>query len=546
MDRKTASVILDLDVWDLDRPLSYAVPEHLEKIVGVGSLVRVPLRGRRMRGWVIEVGEGPAPVENVQNIAAVSGPGPLLDHQLIEVARNLARRYVHPVSSFLRLFTPPQVGRGRKRFSQTVPEVRGNGGVTLRRLEPGGDPFPIYEDAIRSELSRGLGAIVAVPEVKEGSRVLEGLTKAFSDRAANVHSGIDPSERSAALWEVASGTRDVVLGGRGAVFAPAFACGLIIIHQEHDDSFKEQKRPYYDARVAALSRGEHTGASVWLSSSTPSLTGIDIAHGSIQQPRHRLWPIVEAVRPERQGLPRPVIAAIIAGYKRGERTMVLLPRAHPTAAGWGPAEVARYLARVVPGARIGRADRSSIGDAPGALVAVLHSDVVVGTESELTEAERPQFSTAVALGVDSWIKRPYGRALEDSFAILWMLAETISGAPKGRMFLETANPGHYLVQSIIRGSFDHFAERELETRKADDSPPFVHLIRIQIASPAPHGALIERLERLPETTVMGPIPGRLGSEVLLKVRDLEEVLDPLREVVSSEHGILVEVDPREW
>ncbi|HWD08206.1 MAG TPA: hypothetical protein VHA57_03835, partial [Actinomycetota bacterium] len=107
-----AEVILDLPVWGLDRPLSYRVPDELREAVSVGVIVRAPLRGRRVRGWVVGTSEQDDPTgQELSAVAGVSGRAPVFDRALLDAARASARYYVHPLSSFLRLLTPAQMGR---------------------------------------------------------------------------------------------------------------------------------------------------------------------------------------------------------------------------------------------------------------------------------------------------------------------------------------------------------------------------------------------------------------------------------------------------
>ena len=76
-------------------------------------IVRAPLRGRRVRGWVLAVSEGNSD-EGLVDLAAVSGPAPVLDVGLQATAYAMARYYVYPLSSFLHLMTPPQMlGRAK-------------------------------------------------------------------------------------------------------------------------------------------------------------------------------------------------------------------------------------------------------------------------------------------------------------------------------------------------------------------------------------------------------------------------------------------------
>jgi primosomal protein N' len=412
-----------------------------------------------------------------------------------------------------------------------------------------------YAGLVSEALGKGQGAIVVVPEVREGSEVIERLASEFGDEVAVVHSGLDPGERSKALWEVALGRKRVVLGGRAAVFAPPFPLGVLIVHAEHDRSLKEQRGPYYDAREVALARGAVTGAEVVFGSHTPSLTTLYRGGGwEVVEPeraKERVgWPVVEVVERPKVGMPRRAVAAIIEARRLGVRTIVLLPRARATRAGPGPREVARFLGRVVPGASIALADRPDLGGEPGKLRGALEADVIVATEAALAEIERPPVGCAIALGVDTLFSRPLGRAVEDAFETLWSLALLIAGRqPRARFIVETADPTHHVVQALTRGDYRFFADHELELREEDESPPFVRLVRLKLAG-QPSGETLDALNGVASgarARVLGPAPGAKGVEMLIKAPDIEVLAGPLCEVVARvPERILVEVDPREW
>lgn len=556
-------VIVDLSVWGLDKELTYSVPPDLAERVRVGSIVRVPLRNRRVRGWVVSVDQAGEPPEGISPIAAVSGRGPVFDPALLEMSKLLARRYVSPLSSFLSLFTPVRLGRRGPLWPEAPAPDQPLAERVLWRLRPGEDPLDRYSGLIGRELEAGRGVILAVPEVREGSRVLGTLAGRFPDDAAVVHSGIDPAERSKALWEVASGRRRLVLGGRAALFAPAFPLGAIVLHQEHDPSFKEQQSPYYDARVAAEVRAAVTGARLIAASATPSLnpaywpdidSGLPVRAADVwridetDRPNERAaWPATEVVQPPRRGLPQRAIACILDARKRGERSIVLLPRVQATASGPGPVELISFLTKVVPDARVARADRPGLGADPGALQAALNADVVLATEAGLADVPRPAVSVAVALGVDGYFSKPKGRASEDAMAALWALAGLVGGRrPKGRLILEVHTGEHHGIEALVRGDYKFFVRKELEARREAGAPPYKSMIRLQ--TPDPSADLMDRLRELAGTRVLGPVAGgNLGHEILLKVAALETILEPLGTIVSTAtQRILVEVDPKDW
>lgn len=547
----TADVIVDLPVWALDRPLSYEIPEALAERVRVGSLVRVDVRGRRARGWVVEVGEEDR--GELSPLKGLSGRAPVFDEALLTMARRLAEDYIQPLRSFLKLFTPARLGRPGALPETRAPEAGRGRSPVLWRPGPGDDPVERYRHEIDGILDEGGGAIVAVPEVAEGSRVLDGLLEAFGSEAAVVHSRQDPAERSDALWSVALGERRLVLGGRAAMFAPPMAAGTLIVHSENDSSLKEQRAPYYHARDAALLRAWATGGRALLASASPTLETLAASDGwevlePVRAEERALWPAVEVVDRPRRGLPRRVIAAVLEAHRRGERALVLLPRVTATAAGPGPDEIVDLMKRVVPRGSVTRADRPGLGREPGRLRAALEGDVVIASHTALQEVPRPAVSTAVALGVDHMLKRPLGTTNEEVFSWLWVLGHLVA-APghQGRLILETADPSHHVVQALTRGDYHYFAAKELEVRKDGRWPPFARLVRLHVSVPDVPEDLVRALGSLPGARVLGPVEGRLGSEILLKVDDLDRTAGSLKELIAgSTIRILAEVDPKGW
>lgn len=525
----------------------------------------MPLRGRRVRGWVVAMAE--ALTEDLAEVAGVSGRAPVFDDMLLASARAMAHRAVHPLAAFLHLMTPPRMGRRMGRGTEGPADADHDVQLefplairTVRRLGPSESAVAVYEEAIGACLATGRSAIVVVPEVRAGSVVLEGLARAFGEAAAVVHSAQGEAERSAALWSVARGERRVVLGGRAAVMAPARGVGLIAVHGEEDRTLKAEQAPYYDARVAAEIRATCSGADLLVASQTPTVaTWIRARTGSqrgwrVVEPSltdlRRGWPAIRPVPPERGVmLAAPLMAAVLRAWRSGTRVLVLVPRRAATVTGPGPAEIAAHLRRAVPGAEVRLVE-------PPVESATLDAPIVVATEGVLAEVERPAVGTALALGVDALLASPHGQAAEHAFVTLWELAAVVARAAgrAGQVLLETDRREHHAVQAVLRADYDLFARREAEARREAHVPPYATLVRIRGSAGrrrASGGGIgtgtLDALAALPGTEVLGPVEGRLGAEVLLKVGDIDAVLDPLRAIMASApQRCVVDMDPREW
>jgi primosomal protein N' (replication factor Y) len=129
----------------------------------------------------------------------------------------------------------------------------------------------VYLQSIAALTGTGKGAIVLVPEIALTPQLLGRFRKRFGDRVAVLHSGLTDRERADEYRRIRSGTVDVAVGARSAVFAPFPQVGLIIVDEEHENSYKQDEGLRYHARDVAIMRAKFRNAVAVLGSATPSL-----------------------------------------------------------------------------------------------------------------------------------------------------------------------------------------------------------------------------------------------------------------------------------
>jgi primosomal protein N' (replication factor Y) len=129
----------------------------------------------------------------------------------------------------------------------------------------------VYLAAMQRALDRGLSSILLVPEIGLTPQTAGLLDAAFGARVALLHSALTPEERSEQWRRIRRGEAPIVVGTRSAIFAPAPNLGLILVDEEHDQSYKQEETPRYNARDVAVMRAKLEGAVVVLGSATPSL-----------------------------------------------------------------------------------------------------------------------------------------------------------------------------------------------------------------------------------------------------------------------------------
>ena len=132
----------------------------------------------------------------------------------------------------------------------------------------------IYLQAIRSALARGRTAIVLVPEISLTPQTVERFKSRFAeaqDTVAVLHSHLSEGERHDEWHKIHSGRAQIAIGPRSAVFAPLKNLGLIVVDEEHENTYKQEDAPRYHARDVAVVRAKIEKCVVVLGSATPSL-----------------------------------------------------------------------------------------------------------------------------------------------------------------------------------------------------------------------------------------------------------------------------------
>ena len=133
----------------------------------------------------------------------------------------------------------------------------------------------VYATLIEETLARGKQVLFLLPEIALTTQIIQRLRKFFGKRVGVYHSGYSDNERTEVWNKVLSdipGECDVVLGARSALFLPFNRLGLVIVDEEHEQSFKQHDpSPRYQARDTALWLASRFGAKVLLGSATPSI-----------------------------------------------------------------------------------------------------------------------------------------------------------------------------------------------------------------------------------------------------------------------------------
>ncbi|MDQ7068921.1 MAG: primosomal protein N' [Sulfurimonas sp.] len=138
--------------------------------------------------------------------------------------------------------------------------------------DTGSGKTEIYMKYFEQMIAQGKRSIFLMPEISLTPQMGLRLKEHFGESVVMWHSKLTPKQKRVALEKIHSGEAKIIAGPRSALFLPIKELGLIVVDEEHDDSYKSSSRPRYNARDIAIYMGKLYGVNVVLGSATPSLT----------------------------------------------------------------------------------------------------------------------------------------------------------------------------------------------------------------------------------------------------------------------------------
>ena len=148
---------------------------------------------------------------------------------------------------------------------------KGRYGTYLIHGVTGSGKTEVYIEMIRRVVLRGRQAIMLIPEIALTFQTVMRFYRCFGDRVSIMHSRLSAGERYDQMTRAKEGNIDVMIGPRSALFTPFPNLGLVVIDEEHENTYKSEQVPRFHARETAIARAEMEQASVVLGSATPSL-----------------------------------------------------------------------------------------------------------------------------------------------------------------------------------------------------------------------------------------------------------------------------------
>lgn len=393
----------------------------------------------------------------------------------------------------------------------------------------------IFIHLIADTLQSGKNVIFLMPEISLTPQMKKRLTKYFGETIVLWHSKLTKKQKSDILDNIHNGKARIVAGARSALFTPLDNIGLIIVDEEHDDSYKAMTTPRYHARDVAVMMSEKLKSKVLLASATPSLNSFVnypiIRLNEAYSKNDKVYKFIDG-----DSINNNIINAITQTLKNNEQAIVFLPtrgnfkylhcpscgnthkcpfcsvgmalhrdnrhlRCHYcgysepiitkcTTCGYEPLssnrigtkEAVQVISENLPNAKIAQFDKDSI-TTPKKLTQLLDSlskretDILVGTQMISKGHDYPDITLSIIMGLDHILSLADFRAKEKAISLMFQIAGR-SGRDKDALVLIQTQHEEYFAPYIK--DYELFIRDELEFRKMAFYPPYSRMARVII------------------------------------------------------------------
>jgi primosomal protein N' (replication factor Y) len=565
-------VVVDVAGIDPAKRFDYLAPLDTP----VGAVVRVTLHGRRVGGWVVEVGATPPAGVALRPVNKVSSLGP--SAEVIDAAGWAAWRWAGRVTSLLRSASPPTAVRGLPRPEPRLPVTAlaalPEGPRTVLRLPPAADPYPLALAAAASANGSG-DALVLCPSVGAAGLLATRL------RRAGVPVAVVPRD-----WARAAAGGCVVVGARAGAWAPVPKLSAVVVLDAHDEVYQEERAPTWNAWQVAAERARRAGAPCFVVTPCPTLE--HLAWGELVLPSRSEeragWAALEVVDRRRDDPRSGLFSTRLVDAARGAgRVACILNRKGRAkllacSACGEPARCERCQARVESASeevlscprcgltrpfvcqscgsvrlkllRLGvarvREELEALVGEPVADVTAETEDVpdarvLVGTEALLHRLSAGEVSVVAFLDIDQELLAARYRAGEQALALLARASRLVGGRAGGaRVLVQTRVPGHEVLDAALHADPGRLAAAESERRAALGFPPFAALGAVSGDGAGDFAAALAAAPAGSSLEVLGPDD---GGRYLLRAPTHQQLCDALAATPRPSGRLRVEVDP---
>ncbi len=520
---------------------------HSQYKLTKGSVVSLPLKTTLKEAVV--TGEAEKPEFETAEIASVSDN--TYSQEQMEIAKFISEYYFSSFGEAISLFIPFK----NSSFTDLSPKIKGE--KVLPKLSSsqqkaydqllkkekallfgvtGSGKTEIFISLMAKMLEEGKTSIFLMPEISLTPQMEKRLKVFFGDSVAMWHSKLTKKKKESILEGIEEGEIRIVAGARSALFVPLSNLGLIVVDEEHDDSYKAMTRPRYHARDVAVLMGGKLGAKVVLASATPSMGSyykydvVKLGKPYVQTQKNYTFISGDTIN-------HTMLDALHTHYKAENQSLLFLPtrgnfkylycescgkthlcpycsvgmalhrkyrhlKCHYcnfteaiqdtcTNCGhtalkserMGTVEAIEVISEAVEGIQVEQFDKDSITTAKKLKEALKRfetgeSQLLLGTQMLSKGHDYANITLSVIMGLDYILGLADYRARERAMSLLFQIAGRSGRAQAAEVIVQTGDPEFF--QTYL-ADYELFIKDELAFLEMADYPPFASLARILIA-----------------------------------------------------------------
>lgn len=424
-------------------------------------------------------------------------------------------------------------------FQQEAKDFLDSKKQALLFAKTGAGKTEIYIKAIKEILKQGKQAVFLMPEISLTPQMEKRLEEVFDSSVAIWHSKVTAKRKKEILNKLQNGDIKLIAGARSALFLPYNNLGLIIVDEEHDNSYKSDTTPRYNAKDLAIFIAKKFDLRLILGSATPSINSFyKIPYFELDKTFYETKKSY-IFENSSQNISEKTINLIKKSIENKNQTIVFLPtranfkhqicfdcgksvecpfcsvsmslhkndlalkchycgfaqkipefcpscktgivRNHRV----GTAEIEELLKNEFPNSIIKRFDKDSV-NSEKSLKKILDEfnqnkiDILVGTQMLSKGHDYHNVKLAVVLGMDSLLNMSSYKARENALSLLLQISGRSGRNGFGEVVIETKNE-EFFKYYLEESNYKEFLKSELEFRK-DLYPPFVKLARVVLSS----------------------------------------------------------------
>ncbi|MCT7507072.1 primosomal protein N' [Aliarcobacter cryaerophilus] len=424
-------------------------------------------------------------------------------------------------------------------FQQDAKDFLDSKKQALLFAKTGAGKTEIYIKTIKEILKQGKQAVFLMPEISLTPQMEKRLEEVFDSSVAIWHSKVTAKRKKEILNKLQNGDIKLIAGARSALFLPYNNLGLIIVDEEHDNSYKSDTTPRYNAKDLAIFIAKKFDLRLILGSATPSINSFyKIPYFELDKTFYETKKSY-IFENSSQNISEKTINLIKKSIENKNQTIVFLPtranfkhqicfdcgksvecpfcsvsmslhkndlalkchycgfaqkipefcpscktgivRNHRV----GTAEIEELLKNEFPNSIIKRFDKDSV-NSEKSLKKILDEfnqnkiDILVGTQMLSKGHDYHNVKLAVVLGMDSLLNMSSYKARENALSLLLQISGRSGRNGFGEVVIETKNE-EFFKYYLEESNYKEFLKSELEFRK-DLYPPFVKLARVVLSS----------------------------------------------------------------